>query len=72
MMKNDRPRRLPDLPQAHVCVTRGCCERCYGRHRRAVARGKKTWAELEAAGLTLPVQPPGKGWRKWSLGAGER
>ena len=55
-----------------VCVTRGCCERCYGRHRRAVARGKKTWAELEAAGLTLPVQPPGKGWRKWSLGAGER
>jgi hypothetical protein len=48
-----------------VCVARGVCERCYGRHRLAVRSGKTTWAELEAAGLVLPAQPRGKGLRKW-------
>ena len=55
--------------QERVARTRGCCTRCYTRHQKAVAQGKTTWARLEAAGLVLPAQPVGRGWRHWSISA---
>jgi hypothetical protein len=42
---------------------RGLCQRCYGRCRNLVRRGRKTWLELEQAGRCLPAGPPGQGWR---------
>jgi hypothetical protein len=52
----------PDAPplgcltcRQRVATSRGCCERCYGRHRLAVAQGRATWADLEARGLVAPV-----------------
>jgi hypothetical protein len=45
-----------------VVDRRGCCPRCYQRHRLAVADGETTWQALEAAGLVLPPQPKGKVW----------
>ena len=49
--------------QERVARTRGCCTRCDPRHQKAVAQGEATWARLEAAGLVLPAQPGGRGWR---------
>jgi hypothetical protein len=46
---------------------RGACGRCHSRHKKAVARGQTTWADLEAAGLVRPAAPAGSGWRNWSL-----
>ena len=36
---------------------RRVCDRCYSRHRLAVARGETTWARLVAQGRALPAQP---------------
>jgi hypothetical protein len=52
---------------AHV---RGCCDRCYSRHKQAVARGLATWAGLVKAGLALEAQPAGLAWRGFTLRAG--
>jgi hypothetical protein len=46
---------------------RGVCDRCYTRHRIAVARGLTTWADLERQGLVLPAQQQGRAWRKFTL-----
>ena len=53
--------------QERVARTRGCCTRCYSRHKNAVTRGKTTWAALVAAGLALPAQPVGRAWRPWDI-----
>jgi hypothetical protein len=64
---------MPNTPlycltcRARLARSRGNCPRCYTRHKKAVARGKTTWAALEAAGLVLPARPQGEGWRHWSL-----
>jgi hypothetical protein len=50
--------------QERVVYRRGCCVRCFGRHRTAIAKGKTTWAKLERRGLVLPAQPRGSAWRK--------
>ena len=55
-----------------VARTRGCCTRCYTRHKKAVRVGETTWAALEAAGLVLPAQPVSSVWRHWMLSKGER
>lgn len=34
---------------------RGLCTACYQAAYRAIASGKSSWAELEAAGLALPL-----------------
>ena len=55
--------------QPAACVTcheriaykRGCCLRCYQRHRNEVATGETTWAKLERRGLVLPAR---SGWRQ--------
>jgi hypothetical protein len=47
---------------------RGCCPRCIGRHRKAVAAGKATWTELLQFGLVLPARPLGSAWRRAVVG----
>jgi hypothetical protein len=42
---------------------RGCCVTCYGRHKKAVAAGLASWADLERRGLVRPTQPRGQAWR---------
>jgi hypothetical protein len=44
--------------------TRGLCERCHGRARKAIARGETTWAALEARGLALPPEKRGDSWMR--------
>jgi hypothetical protein len=44
--------------------TRGLCDRCHGRARRAVARGETSWAELEVGGQALPPQKMGHAWMR--------
>ena len=59
-------------PQPVACLTcheriaykRGCCMRCYHRHRNDVATGETTWAKLERRRLALPAQAKGSGWRQ--------
>ena len=53
-----------------VARLRGICTRCHTRHRKAVRVGNTTWAALEAAGLVLPAQPVGAGWRHWEIRPG--
>jgi hypothetical protein len=50
-----------------VAIRRGCCHICYGRHQKAVAAGKTTWAELVRRGLAVPAQPVGSAWRTRGL-----
>jgi hypothetical protein len=50
-----------------AAATRGCCNRCYERHRSAVRAGKTTWAALEAEGLALPAVPRGRAWRRYPM-----
>jgi hypothetical protein len=49
--------------------TRGLCPSCYTTLGKAVRAGKTTWAALVSAGLALPAQPVGEGWRRWPLSA---
>jgi hypothetical protein len=44
--------------------TRGLCDRCLGRARRAIARGQTSWAALEAGGQALPAQRTGHAWMR--------
>ena len=44
-----------------IAYKRGCCLRCYTRHRNDVANGKTTWAKLERRGLVLPARRSGWG-----------
>lgn len=37
-----------------IAQQRGCCVSCYQTHWLAVKRGRTTWADLEASGLTKP------------------
>jgi hypothetical protein len=43
--------------------TRGLCPACYYHSRLAVRQKKTNWADLERAGLALPAQPRGQGWK---------
>jgi len=49
--------------------SRGMCHTCYEAARVVVKRGETTWAELEAAGLALPVKP--KRWGKFTFAKGK-
>lgn len=61
---NDNSKKSKRKPQKkNICVVPSCggeqkicgnCQACYSSHRRAVARGETTWAELIAAELSLP------------------
>jgi hypothetical protein len=51
-----------------VARTRGCCNSCYVRHYKAVAKGQATWRELEQQDLVLPAQRRGK--HSWQRQAG--
>jgi hypothetical protein len=63
-------------PQLQPCLacrerlpqSRGLCNRCLCRARKAIAGGLATWAGLEAAGEALPAQPTGRAWRRFTLG----
>ena len=41
----------------HIAVVRGCCVGCVAKHRKAIAKGKTTWAALEVQGLALAAKP---------------
>jgi hypothetical protein len=52
----------------YAARTRGCCERCYYRHRQAVNAGQTTWPDLESRRLVAPARPRGHAWRGWKMG----
>jgi hypothetical protein len=56
----------------HVARCRGLCQAHYALAGQRVNQGAATWAELEAAGQSLPaLRSPWRDGRKW-LAAGGR
>jgi len=62
-MTSNKPNSKRKTAKKDICVCPGCgserkicgnCQACYSSHRRAVERGETTWAEIIAAGLSLP------------------